>query len=226
MTILPLAYLGGTEWFSLLSRGDSVIDVGENWVGQTFRNRAEILMAGGGAALTVPVHVHVHGCGPKNSKIPTKEVRIDNSKRWQHTHWVSMVSAYRNSPFFDHYEERFAPMYEKKFDFLIDLDLELLNIVAAALGLTDRVKISENYIAASPADLDMRGKKAFRRQDGSNGAIGQNAIIRESSTLREFPEYVQVFADRTPFIPGLSVVDLLFCEGSSARELLLPRDRR
>jgi hypothetical protein len=210
MTILPLTYLGGVEWFARLAASSAssvaagadagvpcrcVIDVGENWVKQTSRNRAEILTANGVAALTVPVH----GYG---QKIRTKDVRIDNSKRWQHTHWTSIVSAYRGSPYFDHYEERFAPVYERRFEFLTDLNLELLGIVTNALGMdAASIRISEDYIVAAAEDVDLRGKKALRR-DGAQGV--------------SFRGYTQVFYDRVPFVPGLSIVDLLFCEGTSS----------
>jgi hypothetical protein len=207
MTILPLTYLGGVEWFAHLAGGDAVIDVGENWVKQTSRNRCEILTANGVATLTVPVH----GYG---AKIATRDLRIDNSRRWAHTHWVSLVSAYRNSPFFDHYEELFAPMYRRQWDFLIDLNLELLGRLTEALELQGVVSTSEQYVTASSEDVDLRGKKALRRP------------IDTSARSEITPEYIQVFADRGPFTAGLSVVDLLFCEGPSARELLLPRGRR
>jgi hypothetical protein len=237
MTILPLTYLGGVEWFAHLAGGDCIVDVGENWVKQTARNRAEILTAGGVAALTVPVHGgNAHG-GNSGAQIRIRDVRIDNSKRWQHTHWVSMVSAYRNSPFFDHYEERFAPVYgaAKRFDFLVDLNLELLDIVTAALrlgggteGSGRSFRLSEGYVAASPGDLDLRGKKSLRRPGANpnpnpppNPSPGSGPTASGPPPQNfYFREYIQVFADRMPFIPGLSIVDLLFCEGPSARELL------
>ncbi len=231
MIILPLAYLGGTEWFTHLLNGDCIIDIGEHWVKQTARNRCEILTSTGVAALTVPVH----GYG---AKIAVKDVRIDNSKRWQHQHWVSIVSAYRNSPFFDHYEDRFAPIYEKRFDYLADLNLGLLNILTGILEADVAVKISEDYVAAAPGDLDMRGKKALRRDRQTTipscwhpstgggqlprlaGSLPQemNLFSRQVQQLK----YTQVFSDRTGFVSGLSVIDLLFCEsGCSARRMLL-----
>jgi hypothetical protein len=215
MTILPITYLGGVEWFSRLvsGGGDSpvMIDTGENWVKQTSRNRAEILTANGVASLTVPVH----GYG---AKIPAREVRIDNSKRWQHVHWTSIVSAYAASPFFDHYGERFAPIYERRFDWLVDLDLELLDVLTGALKLKGAFEISENYIVARPGDLDLRGKKALRRHGPGISVSGASMIPSGGQPL--FKEYIQVFSDRIPFIPGLSIIDLLFCEGPSAREFL------
>ena len=228
MTVLPVTYLGSVDWFARLAGGDCVVDVGENWVKQTARNRAEIMTAGGGAALTVPVHGgNAHG-GNSGAKIPVKDVRIDNTKRWQHTHWQSIVSAYRNSPFFDHYEERFAPFYEKKFDFLVDLNLELLDTLTSVLKLPGGVvRISRDWVAAEPCDLDLRGKKALRRVVDSTCAATCNPAHNPAHNPtcgqienRAAAEYTQVFSDRMPFTPGLSIVDLLFCEGPSARELL------
>ncbi len=239
MTILPLAYLGNTEWFARLANEECVIDIGENWVKQTARNRAEILTANGVAALTVPVH----GSGPK---IATRDVRIDNSKRWQHQHWTSLVSAYKNSPFFDHYQERFAPLYTTgKLNYLTDLNLELLNILTVILGIEGRVKISDNYVVASSEDVDLRGKKALRRDnlsgiygpknaenvenpknaENAENNEGRSAFASDDGGTMVLPEYIQVFADRTEFVPGLSVIDLVMCEGPAARRLLTDRRR-
>ncbi|MDR2882760.1 MAG: WbqC family protein [Alistipes sp.] len=172
--------------------------MGEHWVKQTFRNRAEILTANGVATLTVPVH----GYG---AKIATRDVRIDNSRRWQHVHWMSIASAYRAAPFFEHYEERFAGVYGRRFEFLVDLNLELTAILAH-LFLVDAeaVEVSRDYVVAAPGDIDLRGKKAFRRADLVAGS----------------KEYIQVFYDRVPFVPGLSAVDLLFCEGPAASQFV------
>ena len=204
MTILPLTYLGNTEWFARLAQGDCIIDIGENWVKQTSRNRCEIMTSGGAATLTVPVH----GYG---QKIATKDIRIDNSKNWQHRHWVSLVSAYRNSPYFDHYEEKFAPIYARKFNFLTDLNLFLFNNLTSVLKLGNAIEISENYIVASTEDVDMRGKKAFRMF---------NNLTSKTPIFPNFPEYIQVFSATRPFVGGLSIVDLLFCEGPSAVDFL------
>ncbi len=218
MVILPTTYLGGTEWFRWLARGGGgnfggvgvcVIDVGENWVKQTARNRCEIMTSGGVTTLTVPVYGGNQGGQPGATKIATKDVRIDNSKRWQHQHWVSLVSAYKKSPFFDHYEGRFAPIYnEKKFNFLTDLNAELLNILTSILKLGDGVQISENYVIAEPDDVDLRGKKALRRLNNLTSSEGN------------IEGYTQVFSDREEFVEGLSIVDLLFCEGPAARDYL------
>jgi hypothetical protein len=190
---------------------DCVIDIGENYVRQTARNRCEILTAGGVAALAVPVH----GGG----KIATRDVRIDHSKRWRHRHWNAIVSAYAGSPYFEHYAERFAPVFEsRRFDLLVDLNLELLSVAAGILGVAERVKISENYVVASPGDFDLRGKKALRQRDGETAGAIEAAGARIPTVFSA--EYIQVFADRFGFVPGLSIIDLIMCEGPAAADLL------
>ncbi len=154
MTILPITYLGSIDYFACLDGG--VIDLGENWVKQTARNRCEILSSRGVETLTVPVH----------SARLTRDVRIDNSKRWQHIHRQTLVSAYRSSPFFDHYEEQFAPLFEWRWEFLADLDMRSTEIVLNILGLP-MLRISEQYIEAKDGDTDLRGKKSLRRSQTS-----------------------------------------------------------
>jgi hypothetical protein len=136
--------------------------------------------------LTVPIH-------GRGEKIAIKDVRIDDSKRWQHRHWISMVSAYRNSPFFDHYEERFAPFYARRYDFLIDWNMALMESVFAILELSPTIRLSDRYLSPAPSDTDLRPKKSK----------GQDA--------RKEQPYFQVFSDRMDFVGGLSIIDPLFC---------------
>jgi hypothetical protein len=199
MTILPLTYLGSTAYYARLLAGDCVVDVHENWVKQTARNRLDIVTANGPATLTIPVHAY-------GAKIAVKDVRIDNSKRWQHTHWGSLVASYRNSPFFDHYAERFAPFYERRFEWLVDFNVKLTRTMLATLGAEEEVlKLSERYVEARPEDVDLRPKKALRP---------------EHETLH-LPPYTQVFADRMEFTPSVSIIDLLLCESATAAARLL-----
>ncbi len=57
-----------------------------------------------------------HSPSPSSSptlKCPTKDIRISDHGNWRHLHWNALVSAYNMSPFFEYYEEDFAPFYEK-----------------------------------------------------------------------------------------------------------------
>ena len=195
MTILPAAYLGSIEYFAHLLCGECVIDLGEHFIKRSERNRARILTSGGVMALTVHVQRANRPC------TPMREMRLDYSKRWQHQHWISLVSAYQGSPYFDHYRDWFEPFYRKRYDFLVDYDLELTWMLLERLKVDVRPQISERYVEAAPGDLDLRPKE------------------QKSPAFHAEP-YFQVFSDRMPFEPNLSVADLLFAEGPAAAELL------
>ena len=196
MTILPLTYWGNVEYFANLLQGgeEAVIDLGENYVKRSERNRTEIVTPTGGMILSVPL------IKANRPRTPMQDICIDNSKRWQHHHWVAILSAYRSSPYFDYIADRIAPIYERNWKFLVDLNREILTAEFDILGIEAKHKFSEQYIEANDAIIDLRNKK------------------RESNFCS--PQYFQMFMDRTPFVENASMLDLLMCEGREAIALL------
>lgn len=198
MTILPVAYMPSVEYVARLLREESVVDLGEHYIKRSQRNRAQILSANGVMSLTVNV---------ENANRPRQmitDVRIDYSKRWQHQHWVSIMSAYKSSPYFDHYAHLLEPFYKREWRYLVDYNMEYLSTLLRLLGVEDKVNISEKYVAAREDDVDLRPKH------------------NEGSTFVAEP-YFQVFSDRMPFVANLSILDLLLCEGPQAVSAVLMR---
>ena len=198
MTILPVAYMPSVEYVARLLREESVVDLGEHYIKRSQRNRAQILSANGVMSLTVNV---------ENANRPRQmitDVRIDYSKRWQHQHWVSIMSAYKSSPYFDHYAHLLEPFYKREWRYLVDYNMEYLSTLLRLLGVEDKVNISEKYVAARDGDIDLRPKH------------------NEGSTFVAEP-YFQVFSDRMPFVANLSILDLLLCEGPQAVSAVLMR---
>lgn len=198
MTILPLSYLPSVEYVARLLREQCVIDVGEHYVKRSERNRAYILSANKVMPLTVNV------VGGNRPRLPMRDVEIDYSKRWQHQHWVSILSAYKSSPYFDHYAPYLEPFYRREWRYLVDYNRELLEVLLRLLGSSMPLPLSEQYIEAREGDLDLRPKH------------------REGSTFVAEP-YFQNFSERMPFQPNLSVLDLLLCEGPAAIDGVLMR---
>lgn len=192
MVILPLTYWGSVEYFAHLIRGrsEAVIDLGENYVKRSERNRTSIVTPQGAMMLTVPL------CNANRPRTPMRDMRIDYSKRWQHQHWVAIVSAYRSAPYFDYIADRIAPFYEKEWRYLVDFNREILRAEFDILGVEPKFLISEQYVVAEPDAIDLRDKK------------------RESKF--HSPQYFQSFMDRTPFVENASMLDLLMCEGREA----------
>ena len=196
MVVLPLTYWGSVEYFANLLQGgeEAIIDLGENYVKRSERNRTEIVTPTGGMVLSVPL---VKANRPRT---PMQKIRIDNSKRWQHQHWVAILSAYRSSPYFDYIADRIKPIYEREWEYLVDLNREILQAELDILGIEPKYRFSEVYIEPSEATIDLRDKK------------------RESHFCS--PQYFQMFMDRTPFVENASMLDLLMCEGREAIQLL------
>ncbi len=200
MTILPSAYMPSVEYVARLLREDAVIDLGENYVKRSERNRALILSANG----VMPLTVHVENAN--RPRQPMRDVRIDYSKRWQHQHWVSILSAYKSSPYFDYFADAIEPFYRREWQFLVDYNMEYLEVLLRLLGSNAAVKTSEQYIVATAEDNDFRPKQ------------------KNGSTFVAEP-YFQVFSDRMPFQENLSILDLVMCEGPSAIDAVLMRCR-
>lgn len=196
MTILPVTYLGCTEYFARLLSEECIIDTGENWIKQSARNRTSIVTPNGTAELTV----HVVGRG---ERMATRDVRIDYSRRWQHQHFTALMSSYKKSPYYDFYIDLFRDFYSHRQEFLAEYDIELTRTILRALGSKVELRISDSYVTATEDDTDLRGKKRL---------LPANAMAT--------PPYTQVFADRMPFVKGLSVIDLLFVEGPDSTRLL------
>lgn len=194
MKILPLAYLGSQEWWREALSPDAVIDVGEHYIKQSCRNRTEIATASGRMTLTANVIK-----GASIHKKAVKDMRLDYSKRWQHQHAVALRSAYKSSPYYDYYADRLKPFFERRWEFLYDFNRELVDVVRGIAGIKEELRYSEEYIVASPADEDLRG---------------YSFLGTPTLTNREpLPSYWQVFSERVPFEPNLSILDYIFNEG-------------
>lgn len=204
MNILSLTYLGNIQWFAKLCFSDCVIDVHEHYVKQSYRNRCNILTANGPASLTVNTVKASNW-----DKVSVRDTRIDYSKRWQHLHWQSLVSSYRSSPYFDHYAPEFEPFYQKRYEFLFDLNMELVEMVLRLIGCDKKVEVTDRYVDVVPPDA----------HDWRNGMSDKPRLSRPDPAFSAEP-YWQVFSDRMEFVPNLSIVDLLFCEGPDSLDIL------
>ncbi|MFM6954229.1 MAG: WbqC family protein [Sphingobacteriaceae bacterium] len=190
-TIFPLFYLPPVDYFTALKQiqGDVLLEMHEHFPKQTYRNRASIHSPNGKLDLIVPVE--------KGAKVhrPMKDIRISYEFNWQRIHWMSLQTSYRSSAFFEFYEDDFAHYYEKKWDYLVDYNQELLTLLIRMLKLNVSFSPTSDYQSIETA-VDFR-----------------TAIHPKKESLFSPKTYYQVFEDRNGFIKNLSVLDLLFNQG-------------
>lgn len=175
---LSTAYLPSIDWFANLVVGEPIcIEQWENYPKQTLRNRAYIDSPNGALALSVPIDKGNFVRG----KCLTRDVRIAYHEDWQHQHWHAIASSYYNSPFFEYLQDDFRPIYERRWDYLIDLNECLIMKCCELLDIQPRISRTTEYVGVSP-----------------------------QTEFTPLP-YYQVFAPhKHPFIPHLSIIDLIF----------------
>ena len=125
---MPVAYLAPRDWYKAYLVQPEAVEIEglESFEKQTCRNRCLITSPDGVLTLSVPVKKVEH-------KQLTKDIEISYQSRWQHQHWISLVSAYKHTPFFDYYAEYFKPFYEKEYKFLWDYNNEIHQTIMSLL---------------------------------------------------------------------------------------------
>ncbi|MDQ7950052.1 MAG: WbqC family protein, partial [Pedobacter sp.] len=153
LAIFPLFYLPPVVYFSALKTHgfEFLLEKNEHFPKQTFRNRASIASPNGILALTIPV--------VKGAKVhtPIKDVKISDTIKWQRLHWLSLETCYRSSAYFEYYEADLVRFYEKKYTFLFDFNLELLNWLFDRLKIENEPNFTDTY-SDYPEALDYRNK--------------------------------------------------------------------
>lgn len=200
MQIIELQYLPQPVYFALLiSNQQLYIDKYEHFVKQTYRNRCRILTANGIDELTIPVL-------NASSKVPVKDIKIDNSQKWVNRHWRAIQSAYGKAPFFEFYGPELKNTFYKNHKYLFDLSMELLTQCLDFLKLKKDIKFTDKYYSLmdSPQN-DLR----------SNISPKKNRIL--PFTYKQMT-YQHVFGNK--FVENLSIIDLIFCEGPRAGDIL------
>ena len=143
--ILPTTYMGSVEWYrQFLANPSAVqIEVMESFPKQTYRNRCTITTPDGPLTLSVPVK-------RADSKQLTRDVEISYQQRWQHQHWIALVSAYKRTPYFDYYADFFRPFYEQETRFLVDFNEKIHEVILALVQ--NRVEWGSNGVALSSTE--------------------------------------------------------------------------
>ena len=199
--ILSPLYFPPVQWFQKLHRyGKCIIDTGEHFVKQTYRNRCLIATANGVQALTVPTE------RPEGVKQAMNNTRISEHGDWRHLHWQALVSAYGESPFFCYYADDLQPFFEKRYNSLADFNIDIITTLCTLLDVRPNISISPTYVDAKAlADDTNQGIADFRE------AIRPKHPLPDAQFMPR--PYYQVYATRHGFLPNMSVIDLLFNEG-------------
>jgi len=190
---LPTAYMPPVTYFALLLRCDDVvIETQETFSKQTWRNRTTILSSQGTLDLSIPV-IKPHG-----NKTKTADIEIDTTQKWQNNHWRAIEAAYNKSPYFFHYKDAIQSLIYNDKKLLLDYNNAFLRFFLACFKIEKNIVLTEQYTPAHENE-DLRLLLTPKKTP---------LLCHE-----QFPTYYQVFSDRLPFFPNLSILDLVVNEG-------------
>ena len=194
---IPTYFAPISQYSEIINSDEVLFEVHDNFQKQSFRNRCYIFNTNGKQLLNIPVK-HPNS----SSRKQTKDALVENATHWQDQHFKSLKTAYRNSPFFEFYVDDLAHIFEKKYTYLQDINIDTFLFVSEALQISSNFKKTSSYTEVLESN-DFRNLAAIKTQP-------KNLV----------EPYIQMFDDKHGFLPNLSILDLLFMEGPNAVSFL------
>lgn len=194
--LLSTAYFPPIEFFALLAENSVVyLEACENYCKQSWRNRCRILTASGPMDLNFPVqhdgdifHTHID------------QIKVDWSTDWLRRTKYAIETAYCSSPFFEYYRDELFAILDSRPETLWELNLKLIDFFCRKIGIAPTIIPTTGYQREAEDDY-----RSIIHPKRANTVLADRGLGRP---------YWQVFANRPEdFVPGMSIMDLLFCEG-------------
>lgn len=173
------------------------IEACEHYVKQSWRNRCRFYAADGAQTLNFPV------CHEDFGK-PISQMRIDWKTDWLTRHERAIISAYRTSPYFEYYQDELFAILDSRPELMLDFNTQILRFFLRKTGIPADIRFTSEWEAVT-----IEGHKVTDLREAIHPKR-PNTILKD---LRLERPYWQVFSPKHGFIPGLSIMDLLFNEG-------------
>lgn len=225
--ILQPSYIPWRGFFHQIAKADVFIFYDDvQYDKRGWRNRNRIKTAHGPQWLTIPVSAS----GVQQEGTPINQIKIQNETAWQEEHWKTIEQAYAKAPYFDQYAYMLYEFYKRRTNYLADFTVATTVALASILGLTDT-----RFIRSSSLD-GIEGTKTERLINiltklGADhyitGPSAENYIDHKQFDDRgiqlefmeyNYPDYQQLHGD---FEPQVSIIDLMFMQGSRALDFIL-----
>lgn len=173
------------------------IEACEHYVKQSWRNRCRFYAADGAQTLNFPV------CHEDFGK-PISQMRIDWKTDWLTRHERAIISAYRTSPYFEYYQDELFAILDSRPELMLDFNTQILKFFLRKTGIPADIRFTSEWEAVT-----IEGHKVTDLREAIHPKR-PNSILKDLGLERP---YWQVFSPKHGFIPGLSIMDLLFNEG-------------
>lgn len=213
-------YLPYTGFFKKIQSSDVFVLLDDvQFEKNDWDNRNKIRTSEGDMWLTVPV---LHKFGEK-----LNEIKISKNEDWNKKHLKAIQINYQKAPFFEKYWKDIKDIIDQDWEKLIELNLALIQYFNSKLKITNKmIKSSDLKINVQGSEKLLKICQILNADTYLSGELGKNYLKEEifhDSDIKIIyekfihPKYSQVYK---PFIPNLSVIDLLFNEGDNASDII------
>ncbi len=223
VSIMQPGYLPWLGFFELIYNCDLFVLLDDvQYTKKDWRSRNRIRTKGGWIWLSVPVLTK-----NKQSQL-INAVKVNSSINWRRKHLKAIEINYNKTKYFNDYFPYFEKLYTRDWEYLLDLDIEIINWAVKALNIkTPIIKSSGLNTEGKKEDKIINICKKLNATElyDSHAAQGileldkfsENGIKVKFQDYRH-PVYRQVYE---PFMPFMSVIDLLFQYGPKSLDILL-----
>ena len=222
IAILQSNYIPWKGYFDLINMVDEFILYDEvQYTKNDWRNRNKIQTRQGIQWLTIPVR-------QKELSQLIKDTKVQD-KRWGKKHWATIKQNYSKAPYFKKYKEIFEELYlNNDEEYLSQINYKFIVAICKILGITTKIRWSSEFKLIDgqtekllgickdcDADVYLSGASA---QDYFDTELAKKENIQiEWMDYSGYIEYGQMFE---PFEHGVSILDLIFNEGSTATKFM------
>lgn len=222
IAILQSNYIPWKGYFDLINMVDEFVFYDEvQYTKNDWRNRNKIKTSQGIQWLTIPVRQETLGQKIKDTKI--------SDKKWNIKHWRTISQNYSKSKYFKEYKDIFEELYLNcNEEYLSQINYKFISTINGILGIKTKLRYSSefelidgqtekllNICKECEANSYLSGPAA---KDYFDEELAEKENIQvEWMNYSGYQEYNQLFP---PFEHGVSILDLIFNEGSNATKFM------
>ncbi|PMH28884.1 hypothetical protein BCU71_19285 [Vibrio lentus] len=216
-------YIPWKGYFDLIASVDVFVLYDDmQYTKRDWRNRNKIQTANGSQWLTIPVDVK----GKYYQKI-NETLVADQS--WRRKHWAAISQNYSKATYFKIYEEIFKNLYlESSETSLSKINYEFLKAICNILGIDTKLVFSDEFDLVDGKSERLLGvckdlnANIYLSGPAAKDYLDEDLFSNEGITVEwieyaNYPEYSQQYS---PFDHYVTVLDLIFNEGTSARDYM------
>ncbi|HEC77317.1 MAG TPA: hypothetical protein ENI33_08710 [Thermoplasmatales archaeon] len=210
-----LPYLG---FFDKMKKSDLFVIYDDAQFNKSdFQHRNRIRIHNGWKWLTVPV---------EKKHLPINEIRIKNEVStwkglgWADAHFKDIEDNYKGAAYYSEYADELKKIYEKRYDKLVELNMELINFLKKAFDIKTEIGLSSELgFTSRSTERLVEMVEALGGDTYLSGAAGRNyldtSLFQKKGIKVVFQDFKHpVYKQRYEgFEPDMAAIDALFNVG-------------